>query len=164
MNILEYIDDHRHDPELKTQEGKYRLHDLLMPEILKEIREKWVRMHFTKQQLKEMAVDQDFVAYEVPYHGWIIRMEYEGEIGPGSMYWESGHEDEMKATMEEDYPAWYRGRRETGPKEWSPKKEAVRTRKDQGWEFLEGKNLEWALDEAVNGFVYYIIRHKLDSA
>jgi len=93
----------------------------------------WHRMRFTKADLAALAVDPDFVVFEADYEGYVIRVEYEGEVGPATMYWKHGYESQAEIEGLRWGHDWKRGRR--GPVTHIP------------------SNLEWAAQQAIDAFV-----------
>jgi hypothetical protein len=140
MDLKKVINELERDPQWVMQRDALRsrvsLVDHYAAPITEALRGKWKKVDFTDEELDEMGVDPDFVALEVDFNGWILRAEFEGEIGNSSAWWREGLDDEMKAETEDrEGIAWFRGRRG-----------GAMTK-------AEAKRLEWILDEAVKLFV-----------
>lgn len=92
----------------------------------------WYFLEFTPLAREAMGGDPD-IAFQCELEGWIIRMDYSGEIGNGHCHWKCGCEAEALEAFKDDFFA-----------------HGTPTRLATEAELTE---YQWALDAAVRGWV-----------
>jgi hypothetical protein len=98
----------------------------------------WRWLEFTPEAREQMAGDPD-IAFQTEWDGWVIRMDFAGEIGDGSFWWRKGHEAEAVA-------------------EWDLFAHGTPTRPATPEELAEW---QWALNSAIRSYVHDIHRSTL---
>ena len=91
QEIMAILNDPSWQKEKAEFDKRFEQHQLAIAPFISEAR--WHLLEFTEDARKVMAGDPD-IAFQCEIGGWVIRMDYSGEIGNSASWWKKGHEAE----------------------------------------------------------------------